>query len=222
MLKLRSNVPKLISWQLHRNQLGIMQNFCGLRRFATATPSESNQRTTDFHGSGLAALHRQPEQVAQWRLNLSNRLTKILMSSEKSRLQLLSKRLYIQLDELSPDLLDFFYGQACGIPRNFQSWFSLTQLHVWMYQTRLRNEGKSGQVLHAGLVDHFTTDIEMKLWKAGISNVRVYDRHLHELLSFHYGCVLAYDEGYESGDCILASALWRYVFACVPSVLSLT
>lgn len=45
-----------------------------------------------------------------------------------------------------------------------------------------------------------------------MKNSRTHDRYLHELLSFHYGCVLAYDEGYESNDCIFASALWRNLF----------
>ena len=203
---------------------------------ATAAADQHHQPSTasapfEFHGGGLSALHEQPQNAPQWRLKLSDRLTRVLMATEKSKRHLLSKKLYIQLDRLSPELLQFFYGDdanagkpqsndsACGIPRKFQSWFALTQLHVWMLQTRLRDEGKAGQIMHAGLVDHFTTDIEMKLWHAGISNVRVYDRHLHELLSFHYGCVLAYDEGYEAGDPILASALWRYAYMCAHSMM---
>lgn len=123
----------------------------------------------------------------------------------------------MRMDRLNAPLLEFFYSNL-QMPPTFQSWFSITQMHVWMCQTRLRSEGRDGKVMHASLLDHFTTDLEMKLDAAGISTVRQYEKHLHEFLSAHYGCVLAYDEGYETSDCLMASALWRNVFDLSPTV----
>lgn len=50
--------------------------------------------------------------------------------------------------------------------------------------------------------------------------MRKYDKKLHELLSAHYGLVLAYDEGFERGDALLASALWRFVRMCAGMELT--
>ena len=77
------------------------------------------------------------------------------------------------------------------------------------------------------LIDHFTTDIELKLLSLPslISPTAIqhapssrFDRHLHELLSLHYGCVLAYDEGLESDDAVLASAFWRNMYGMSDQV----
>jgi hypothetical protein len=87
----------------------------------------------------------------------------------------------------------------------------VTQLHVWMCQTRLRSEGSDGKIMHASILDHFTTDLELKLSASGLDNVRLFEKSLHTLLSSHYGSVLAYDEGLETSDAVLASALWRQV-----------
>jgi hypothetical protein len=35
-------------------------------------------------------------------------------------------------------------------------------------KSRLRSEGKDGKVIAGNLVDHFATDIEMKMWAAGV------------------------------------------------------
>ena len=186
-----------------------------------------------FHGRGLAAIHRRPENVAPWRLQLSEFLMNRLMTGKRTRPAVASKILYIRLDTLNPELMDYFYGGTvlyvswslthvhhpsrlvsllafayppthlpyisrafpsisrasppllsphlhipfintaltiapCAIPPTFQSWFALTQLHVWMCQSRLRSEGREAKSTLAGLVDHLTTDIEMKLWSAGV------------------------------------------------------
>ncbi|KAL7065183.1 hypothetical protein AAHC03_05114 [Spirometra sp. Aus1] len=34
-----------------------------------------------------------------------------------------------------------------GLPDTFQSWFSLTTLHIWMCLVRLRREGQEGRIL---------------------------------------------------------------------------
>lgn len=134
------------------------------------------------------------------------------MSHRQSRCMLASKKMYIQADALTPALLSFFYSKL-QLPVTFQSWFLLTQLHVWMCQSRLRQQGSDGQLMSKALLDMLTTDLELKLWATGVNNPRVQDKYMHELLSTHYGCSLAYDEGYEGSDALLASALWRNIFS---------
>lgn len=63
---------------------------------------------------------------------------------------------------------------ACGLPDNFQTWFSVTHLHVWLLMVRIRAE-KNGKVFQQQLVNHFFHDIEdrmrynHKVWSKGLS-----------------------------------------------------
>lgn len=59
---------------------------------------------------GLSAMHRPTAETPQWRLKVSKVLKNKLLSSELTRLQLASKLLYVQLDEMTPEILSFFYG----------------------------------------------------------------------------------------------------------------
>jgi cytochrome b pre-mRNA-processing protein 3 len=49
----------------------------------------------------------------------------------------------------------------CHLPPTFQSWFTVTNLHVWILTTRLRAlPAQHGQAYVQGLIDHFFLDVE--------------------------------------------------------------
>lgn len=49
----------------------------------------------------------------------------------------------------------------CHLPPTFQSWFTVTNLHVWLLTTRLRAlPAPHGQAYIQGLIDHFFLDVE--------------------------------------------------------------
>jgi cytochrome b pre-mRNA-processing protein 3 len=49
----------------------------------------------------------------------------------------------------------------CHLPPTFQSWFTVTNLHVWILTTRLRAlPAPHGQAYVQGLIDHFFLDVE--------------------------------------------------------------
>jgi cytochrome b pre-mRNA-processing protein 3 len=51
--------------------------------------------------------------------------------------------------------------KECHLPPTFQSWFTVTNLHVWILTTRLRAlPTPHGQVYVQGLIDHFFLDVE--------------------------------------------------------------
>lgn len=213
--------------QLTRYNHGIFVNYVdahGLRvKAATSADkrdaSSGGQNLTkvpgskySYHGAGLSNIYENKIPATKVRSAMSNFLRERLMSHEKSKVQLASRLIYSDIDRLNPRLLDFFYA-TCNVPQNFQTWFAITQLHLWMTQTRFRaEEGKSTQMMINSLIDHLTTDIEIKLLNSGITNSRIYERYLKDLISFHYGCVLAYDEGFDTNDAILASAIWRNIY----------
>jgi cytochrome b pre-mRNA-processing protein 3 len=52
----------------------------------------------------------------------------------------------------------------CHLPPTFQSWFTVTNLHVWMLTTRLRALPKPHAQAHIqGLIDHFFLDVEDRI-----------------------------------------------------------
>ncbi|KAI8358055.1 ubiquinol-cytochrome C chaperone-domain-containing protein [Mortierella sp. GBAus27b] len=55
-----------------------------------------------------------------------------------------------------------FWIDTCGLPDNFQTWFSVTHLHVWLLMVRIRAE-KNGKVFQQQLVNHFFHDIEDRM-----------------------------------------------------------
>jgi cytochrome b pre-mRNA-processing protein 3 len=52
----------------------------------------------------------------------------------------------------------------CHLPPTFQSWFTVTNLHVWMLTTRLRAlPAPHAQAHIQGLIDHFFLDVEDRI-----------------------------------------------------------
>ncbi|KAI8805091.1 ubiquinol-cytochrome C chaperone-domain-containing protein [Cladochytrium replicatum] len=105
-------------------------------------------------------------------------------------------------------------SQDAKLESNFQAWFSLTVLHIWMYGVRLRAEGQSGKEMNQEIVDHLWLDVEIQLAKAGV-RFKI-DSTVQGLLSGYYGQILAYDEGLARGDGVLAAAIWRNVYGPRP------
>ncbi|TPX60561.1 hypothetical protein PhCBS80983_g01756 [Powellomyces hirtus] len=101
--------------------------------------------------------------------------------------------------------------KAFNLPDNFQTWFAMTVLHVWMYNARLRAEGLEGKEMKQEMFDHIWLDVEIKIHKAGVKTQ--ISKIMSNLVSAYYGQTLAYDEGLYYGDAILAGALWRNLIA---------
>ncbi|KAI9479520.1 ubiquinol-cytochrome C chaperone-domain-containing protein [Zychaea mexicana] len=101
-----------------------------------------------------------------------------------------------------------FFIEACNLPDNFQSWFSVTQLHVWMLMVRLREE-KNGKLYIQELVNRLFDDAEHKMRSHGITQQRMINSYIKDLLAQFHGGVVAYDEGMCKDDPVLAAALWR-------------
>ncbi|KAI8976328.1 hypothetical protein BD414DRAFT_496587 [Trametes punicea] len=60
-----------------------------------------------------------------------------------------------------PDDEATFWKEECHLPPTFQSWFTVTNLHVWLLTVRLRSlPPPHGQNFVQGLIDHFFLDVE--------------------------------------------------------------
>lgn len=60
--------------------------------------------------------------------------------------------------------LNLFYSIECHLPPTFQSWFTITNLHVWLLTVRLRAlPNPHGPKFVQGLIDHFFLDVEDRI-----------------------------------------------------------
>ncbi|CAO3614094.1 unnamed protein product [Cunninghamella blakesleeana] len=105
-----------------------------------------------------------------------------------------------------------FYIKECNLPDNFQSWFSVTQLHVWMLMVHLRAHS-NGKLYIQEVVNRLFEDSEARIRDHGISQQRMIDSYIKDLVAQFHGGVVAYDEGMCKDDPVLAAALWRNLFA---------
>ncbi|CAL8087284.1 unnamed protein product [Calicophoron daubneyi] len=98
-----------------------------------------------------------------------------------------------------------------NLPDTFQSWFSITSLHVWLCLVRLRKEGTEGQLLKKTFVNIFWLDL-----KSRMRTFKVLKGHHRQITAFRdqfFGAMFAYDEGFLShSDPHMVAALWRNLF----------
>ncbi|KAK9710598.1 Serine carboxypeptidase 3 [Basidiobolus ranarum] len=104
-----------------------------------------------------------------------------------------------------------FYIKDCNLPDNFQTWFSITQLHVWMLMVRLRAEPNGKEIVQQ-MVNFYFLDAEQRIKDAGVTSSKIVTSTVKDLVAGFHGGVMAYDEGMCKDDPVLAAALWRFVF----------
>ncbi|KAG1858559.1 hypothetical protein F4604DRAFT_1185570 [Suillus subluteus] len=72
--------------------------------------------------------------------------------------------LYNTLCATRADEASVFWREECALPPTFQSWFTITNLHVWLLTVRLRALPAPHGTQHVqGLIDHFFQDVEERL-----------------------------------------------------------
>lgn len=119
-------------------------------------------------------------------------------------------RLYICCVELAPH--DSFIREF-DLPDTFNSWFRITELHLWMVLCRLAAEGKEGKTMRNFIITNTWTDIEKKSKKLQDSgSVATRKEGLTVLSEQFKASLFAYDEGLLDSDKALAGALWRNLF----------
>lgn len=122
-----------------------------------------------------------------------------------------------------------------NLPNTFNSWFLVTELHVWLLLMRSMAEGsetgEDGRFLRNCIVEAMWGDVNTRAKKLGVSEKRVSvcqqllnlfmlqannpsrTRQQIETLSEQFqAALIAYDEGIMSDDRVLACALWRRFF----------
>ncbi|KAF8579279.1 hypothetical protein K439DRAFT_1394760 [Ramaria rubella] len=123
-----------------------------------------------------------------------------------------SKVIYTVCSEvaLGPER-DFWYD-TLSLPPSFQSWFTITNLHVWLVTVRLRALPPShGRPFVQALIDHFFFDVEDRLRTVLGKKApeRLVTRHMKIFREQWAGLGIACDIALLTGDKDMASAMWR-------------
>ncbi|KAJ3641154.1 hypothetical protein Zmor_027671 [Zophobas morio] len=104
--------------------------------------------------------------------------------------------------------LDFF--QELDLPDTFYSWFVVTELHIWMISARAMAEGDDGRLLRNYLVEALWNDVGQRIKRlGGESNPAAAREQVTQLSEQLQAALIAYDEGLQGDDIVLAGALWR-------------
>ncbi|OCT59989.1 hypothetical protein XELAEV_18046008mg [Xenopus laevis] len=104
------------------------------------------------------------------------------------------------------DYDEFF--EKCSLPDTLNSWFLVTQLHVWMCLVRMKQEGRAGKYMCRYIVHSMWEDVEQRGKVMGIDSVTL-KNSMRSMTEIFYAAIFGYDEGIISDDRILAAALWR-------------
>lgn len=108
-----------------------------------------------------------------------------------------------------------FFGHF-NMPNTFNSWFLVTELHVWMLLLRAMAEGDEsgadGRFMRNCIVEAMWADVNHRAKKLGSQNPSSVRSQIQTLSQQFQAALIAYDEGITSDDRTLAAALWRRFF----------
>lgn len=105
---------------------------------------------------------------------------------------------------------DEFFNK-CNLPDTLNSWFLVTQLHVWMCLVRLKQEGRAGKYMCRYVVYSMWEDLQQRGKVMGIDSVSL-KSSIRTMTENFYAAIFGYDEGVLSEDHVLGAALWRNLF----------
>lgn len=107
----------------------------------------------------------------------------------------------------------FWYGE-CGLPETYQTWFQITNLHVYLLLARFRAFDKAASRTYSQeLINHFFIDAESRMRdRFGVQTSRLVKGYMKDMHMQQRGSILGYDEGLASGDARLAQAVWRNIW----------
>ncbi|TIB62663.1 hypothetical protein E3P77_03803 [Wallemia ichthyophaga] len=105
--------------------------------------------------------------------------------------------------------------KTANLPPTFNTWFHLTNLHIWLLTVRFRALPEPLARLYIQeLINHFFIDIESRIrHKFKITQERTVRGYMMAYLDMWRGSGVAYDEGLVRGDAVLAAAFWRNIYS---------
>ncbi|GAA5928387.1 Cbp3p [Sporobolomyces koalae] len=173
----------------------------------TPTPQPTN-----LPGSNLPAAH--PTRYSPLTVSVVTKLAKLFgYHSQTSTAIRTTSDYYDRCAERGEIEAPFWY-EECSLPPSFQTWFSITTLHVWLLTVRFRSlPSPLGQTYVQEFINHMFIDMELRIrGPYAVTQGRLIKGYMKDMLEQYHGSIAAYDEGLLAGDAVLAAALWRNMF----------
>lgn len=98
------------------------------------------------------------------------------------------------------------------MPNTFNSWFLITEIHVWMLMVRAMAEKEHGQLIRNGIVTALWTDVLTRTKEMAPGSMRLIKKQVEELSQQFQYAIVSYDEALTTDDKIMASAVWNRFF----------
>lgn len=104
-----------------------------------------------------------------------------------------------------------------NLPNTFNSWFLITELHVWILMVRAMAEGsekgQDGKFIRNCIVEAMWSDVNKRAKELSGGSSSEMRKQIIILSEQFQAALITYDEGLMSDDKTLAGALWRRFFA---------
>ena len=111
------------------------------------------------------------------------------------------------------------------LPINFNSWFVISMLHIWMLYVRsriLENESFRDPLMQK-VVDDFFYDIDRGIvLSAGVTNFLLVGKASRQYFDIYGGALVAYDDYFLRNDIHMAESIYRNIFGADPDITSPT
>lgn len=98
------------------------------------------------------------------------------------------------------------------MPNTFNTWFLITEIHVWMLMVRAMGERDHGQLIRNNIVESLWSDALERSKAMAPDDSRLIKKQISELSGQFQYAIVSYDEGLTKDDKQLASALWKRFF----------
>lgn len=98
------------------------------------------------------------------------------------------------------------------LPNTFNTWFLITELHVWMLMVRAMGERKDNTLIRNTIVETLWQDVTVRANTLAPDDGRTVKKQIEELTGQLQYAIILYDEGLTKDDKQLASALWTRLF----------
>ncbi|XP_043946024.1 ubiquinol-cytochrome-c reductase complex assembly factor 1 isoform X3 [Protopterus annectens] len=113
-----------------------------------------------------------------------------MLHGTKQKIKIAALRMYTCcVERINYD--EFF--EKCQLPDTLNSWFLVTQLHVWMCLVRMKQEGRAGKYMCRYVVHSMWEDVEQRGKVMGIDSVTLKES-LKAMTENFYAAIFGYDE----------------------------
>ncbi|XP_014278426.1 ubiquinol-cytochrome-c reductase complex assembly factor 1 isoform X2 [Halyomorpha halys] len=120
---------------------------------------------------------------------------------------------YYMYERVADDVDYASFMKAFSMPDTFNSWFLITELHLWMVIARMMADPKSGRFIRNVIVEALWKDVITRTKKLESEHATVVKSQIMQMSEEFQAALVTYDEGILSDDTVLASAVWRRILS---------